>query len=138
MLTCLSSSRVYRLWTETDEVAYLRRKGDVSPSGHLWEAVVDADVIAELIQAFDGYRAKRYRRAQGRLTLRCRLVTNGKLSVQARRAAQERAIEVCGGSEFLHLLDSRRCTAADIEVANSQRLGSMRDVQAKIDSLIDG
>jgi hypothetical protein len=101
----------------------------------LWEAIVDADVIAELIQAFDGYRAKRFRRAQGRLMLRCTLVTNGKLSAQARRAARERDVEVCSGSELLKLLDSRRCTAADIEAANSRRLASMRDVQAKIDGL---
>jgi hypothetical protein len=88
-------------------------------------------------QAFDGYRAKRFRRTQGRLTLQCTVVTNGKLSTGFRRAARERDIEVYGGSELLRLLDSRRCTAVDIEAANSQRLASMRDVQAKIDSLVD-
>ena len=102
----------------------------------LWDAWVDADAVAELIQAFDGYRAKRFLGHHGKLTLRSTLITNGKLTRQAKRTAMERDVTACGVEELLGLLAAHPCTAADVEAANARRLQSMRDVQARIAQLI--
>lgn len=102
----------------------------------LWDAAVDADAIAELIQAFDGYRAKRFRGSSDRLTLRGTLVTNGKLTAHAKQVAQERDIRVYDGDQLLRLLTTHPCTVAEVEAVHGQRLASMRDVQAKITILL--
>jgi hypothetical protein len=99
----------------------------------LWDASVDADVIAEVICALDGYRARRFRALSARATLRPVLVTNGELTRRARREAKARDIEVVDGAALQQLLDATPCTAAEVEAMAAQRLASMRDVQAAID-----
>jgi HJR/Mrr/RecB family endonuclease len=101
----------------------------------LWEASVDADVIAEVISAFDGYRARRLRALSARATLWPVLVTNGELTRRARREARARDIELVDGGDLWKLLDATPCTAAEVEAMAARRLASMRDVQAAIDSM---
>ena len=98
----------------------------------LGDAGLDADVIAEVTRAFEGYRAKRLRAFHGRATLRGVLVTNGKLTAGARRAAAERDVRVYDRDGLAQLLASHECTAADVEAERARRLASMADVQARI------
>jgi hypothetical protein len=94
-----------------DMIAILDKTVELVQCKHtIWDTPVDADVIAELIQAFDGYRAKRFRGHHGRLTLRGTLVTNCKDTMRARREAQERDIRVYGSDELLELLAAYPCT----------------------------
>jgi restriction endonuclease Mrr len=99
----------------------------------LWDASTDADVIAEVICAFDGYRARRLRPFSGQTALRPILVTNGDLTRQARGEGQARGIQLVDGAELWQLLDATPCTAAEVEAMAARRLASMRDVQAAID-----
>ena len=70
----------------------------------------DVDVIAEIIQAFDGYRAKRFRAFHGRSTLRATPVTNGKPTARAKREANERDVRIHGGDDLLRLLAAYPCS----------------------------
>jgi SNF2-related domain/Helicase conserved C-terminal domain/Restriction endonuclease len=101
----------------------------------LWGASVDADVIAEVINAFDGYRARRLRASSSRVTLRPVLVTNGNLTRSTRREAKARDIQLADGPDLWTLLNATPCTAAEVEAMTARRLATMRDVQAAIDLL---
>jgi len=98
----------------------------------LWGASVDADTVAEVIQAFDGYRARRFRELARSVVFRMTLVTNGSLTSGCFRAAKERDISVIAGRDLLQRLAAQPCTAADVEEMQNRRLASMRDVQARI------
>ena len=93
-----------------------------------------ADVIAEVISAFDGYQARRLRAFSSWATLRPVLVTNGELTRRIRREAKARDIHLVDGAELLRLLDITPCTAAEVEAMTAGRLATMRDVQAAIDA----
>lgn len=99
----------------------------------LWDATVDVDALAEVINAFDGYRAKRLRAFSGRAVLRPVLATNGDLTRRARKEAKARDIQLIDGSQLLRLLAETPCTAAEVEAMEARRLASMRDVQAAIE-----
>jgi Holliday junction resolvase len=102
----------------------------------LWDASVEADVLAEMISAFDGYRARRMRAVSGRATLRPLLVTNGQLTRRTRRDGMARDIQMADGADLWKLLDATPCTAAEVEAIASRRLATMRDVQAALDRLV--
>jgi hypothetical protein len=63
---------------------------------------------------------------------RMSLVTNGRVTSAARRAAKERDIYVLAGADVLRKLAAQPCTALDVQAANDRRLASMRDVQTRI------
>jgi hypothetical protein len=98
----------------------------------VWDSSVDADAIADLIQAFDGCRARRFRQLSKSVLFRMTLVTNGKLTSAARKAARERDIHILAGADLMRKLEAQPCTAMDVQTANDRRLASMRDVQARI------
>ena len=93
---------------------------------------IDADVIAELIQAFEGYRARRFRDSRRSVLFRMALVTNGSTTKAARQAAKERGVEILEGGDLLRKLLSRRCTSLDVQPMQERRMASMRDVQARV------
>ena len=101
----------------------------------LWGASVDANVVAEVIQAFDGYRARWLRPLSGTSVLRAVLVTNGTFTVGARMAEGAQEIQLIADANLWRLLDATPCTLADIEIMESRRLASMRDVQAAMEQM---
>jgi len=102
----------------------------------LWDASVDADAVAEVIQAFDGYRA-RWLRSHGKIyALHPMLVTNGRFTTMAQDAARARDIHLLSANDLWRILDATPCTPADIEFMEGRRLASMRDVQVAIEDLL--
>jgi superfamily II DNA or RNA helicase len=99
-----------------------------TPSGS-----VDADVIAEMIQAFDGYRFRHIRQPSKSVIVGMSLVTSGSVTRAAQAAAKERGIEIIDRGVLARWLNSEPCTLLDVRSANSKRLASMRDVQAWIE-----
>jgi hypothetical protein len=97
---------------------------------------VDADVIAEVIDAMQNYRAKYLRETPRTVTLRSIIVTNGSFTLKARREADQRDVELVGDAELWRLLESTPCTPAEVEMMEGRRLASMRDVQVAIKSLV--
>ena len=102
----------------------------------LWDASIDANAVAEVIQAFDGYRARWLRSLSATSALRAVLVTNGTFTATARQAAGARDIQWIADADLWRLLDAPPCTPADIEFMETRRLASVRDVQAAIDHLM--
>ena len=100
----------------------------------LWDARVDADVIAEVVRAFDGYRACWLRALSHTCTLRPPIiVTNGTFTRKARREAKERDVKLVAQADLWSLLDGTPCTPGEVTAMQDRRLASMRDVQAAIE-----
>jgi hypothetical protein len=119
-----------------DVIAMRHRQISLIQCKHtLWDASVDAEVVAELIQAFDGYRARWLRDHTSSWVLQAILVTNGHYTAGARRAATERGIDLVAGSDLWRLLETTPCTPAGIEAMEGRRLASLRDVQVAFESL---
>jgi len=122
-------------------------KADVLAVGHkqvrivqckhsLWDAALDADVLAEVVGAIDLYRTKYLKDLPQTLALRPIIVTNGVFTRTARTAARGRDVELVGDPELSKLLEETPCTPAEVEAMEARRLASMRDVQVAIKSLI--
>lgn len=102
----------------------------------IWDANVDANVIAEVISAFDGYRA-RFLRTLPRTFMLCPvLVTNGSFTARARAEVKGRDIRLVANTDLWQLLNETPCTPGDLEAMESRRLASMRDVQVAIERLV--
>lgn len=97
---------------------------------------VDAEVVAEVMQAFDGYRARWPRLRIGTYILRAVLVTNGAFTAKAQREAKIRSIDLIAADDLGRLLAEIPCTLAEVEMMEDRRLASMRDVQVAIESLV--
>jgi HJR/Mrr/RecB family endonuclease len=97
---------------------------------------VDAEVVAEVMQAFDGYRARWPRLRIGTYILRAVLVTNGAFTAKAQREAKIRGIDLIAADDLGRLLVEIPCTLAEVEMMEDRRLASMRDVQVAIESLV--
>jgi hypothetical protein len=101
------------------------------------QAAVDADVIAELSQTFDGFRLRRLRTFRG-CTIQPVLVTNGQLTRQARTEANRRDIAILDTAKLAELLKKFPCTAAEVEVMNMTRLRSMTELGTRLAKIIEG
>lgn len=102
----------------------------------LWDANVDANVIAEVISAFDGYRA-RFLKALPRAFAFCPvLVTNGSFTARARAEVRGRDVQLVANTDLWQLLNETPCTLGDIEAMEGRRLASLRDVQVAIECLV--
>lgn len=89
---------------------------------------VDADVIAEVVAALDGYRARWLATLSLQRPLRPVIVTNGEATRQTQRAAVERGVEVVTAKQFWRLLAATRCTYYDVLALEDRRLASMREL----------
>jgi hypothetical protein len=98
----------------------------------LWGNSIDTDAVSELIAAFDGYRARRLRSASSGRVIRAVLSTNGTITKQARRVANEAGVHLVAGGDIRQALLKTRCSLGEIEAMEQRRLGSMPDTQAAI------
>jgi hypothetical protein len=89
---------------------------------------VDADVIAEIIAACDGYRARWLATLSPQRPLRLVIVTNGEGTRQTQRAVAERGVEVITANQLWPLLAETRCTYYDVLALEDRRLASMREL----------
>jgi SNF2-related domain/Helicase conserved C-terminal domain/Restriction endonuclease len=96
------------------------------------ESQLGAEALDEVSLAFDGYRARRMPSLPSSVTVRLIVATNGAVSRDVRREAVTRNIELLGQDTLVKLLDQHKCTYAEVEVLESSRLETMRDVQAAI------
>ncbi len=97
-----------------------------------WSAYIDADVIAEVIGAIDLYRTRYLRRLPSNMSLFPVIVSNGTFTSMARKEGLECDVELIGDLELWKLLGQIQCTRAELEVMESRRAESMRDVQAAL------
>lgn len=102
----------------------------------LWDASVDAEAVAEVICAFDGYRARWLKSLAKLSTLRPVLVTNGSFTARAKTEAKARDVQLVASTDLWRILDATPCTPAEIEAMEGRRLASMRDVRVAIERLI--
>ena len=98
----------------------------------LWGASVDTNVIAEMISAFDSYRARWLRSLIAKPFIYPVLVTNGGFTSKARKEAKERDIHLMDESDLWRLLDATPCTPADIEAMEGRRLPFIKKPTRKI------
>ena len=89
---------------------------------------VDADVIAEVVAAFDGYRARWLAPLSLQRPLRPVIVTNGESTRQARRAATECGVDVTTARQLWPILAAARCTYYEVLTLEDRRLASMYEL----------
>jgi len=82
------------------------------------------------------YRTKFLGEMTRTLTFRLIVVTNGSFTSKARWEANQRDVELVGDAELWKLLEATPCTPAEVEMMESRRLATMRDVLAGIKALI--
>jgi hypothetical protein len=99
-----------------------------------WSAYVDADVVAEVIEAIDLYRVRHLRNLPASISLSPVIVSNGTFTSTARKVALERDVELIGDLELWKLLNQTPCTRAELEVVENRRVESMKDVHAALKS----
>lgn len=80
----------------------------------LWDARVAADVIAEVVRAFDGYRARWLHALPHTCALRLVVVTNGTCTGKARYEAKERDVKLVVQADLWSLLDATPCTPGEV------------------------
>lgn len=97
---------------------------------------VDADVIAEVVAAFDGYRARWLSTLGLQRPLRLVIVTNGEASRQMQKAAAEGNVEIVTAQHLRGLLDTTRCTYYDVLTLEARRLASMRELPEALRSAL--
>ncbi len=102
----------------------------------LWGNSIDTDAVNELVAAFDGYRARRLRSASSGRVIRAVLSTNGTITKQARRAANEAGVQLVASGDIGQALSKISCSLGEIEAMEQRRLGSMPDTQAAIDAFL--
>lgn len=101
----------------------------------IWGVSVDANVLAEVIDASDGYRARYLPILPPTLALSSVLVTNGTFTSAARAEAGSRDVRLVPNAELWQLIEATPCTYAEIEAMNARRLASMRDIQVAMERL---
>jgi HJR/Mrr/RecB family endonuclease len=89
---------------------------------------VDADVVAEVVAAFDGYRARWLTATFLQRPLRLVIMTNGESTRQTHRAAAEHDVEVITAKQLWPILAAAHCTHYDVLALEDRRLASMREL----------
>ncbi|MDA8214253.1 MAG: SNF2-related protein [Nitrospiraceae bacterium] len=103
-----------------------------------WDGVLDNNVIAETINALENYRGRWLREIANRgISLIPALVTNGKLTKTAIAQAKAYDVQVITGIDLWKLLEKSPCSLAEVEMMESQRMANMREVQAKINEIVN-
>jgi hypothetical protein len=100
-----------------------------------WSAYIDADVVDEVIGAIDLYRVRHLRNLPANMSLFPVIVCNGTFTSMARKQCLDRDVESIGDSELWKLLNETPCTRAELEVVESRRVESMKDLQAALKNL---
>lgn len=119
-----------------DVIAIRKREIRLVQCKHtLWGESVNADVLAEVLQALEGYRARWLRPRAEAYVLRPILATNGRFTSRTRDEARGRDIELVDDADLDRLLAAVSCTPGDIEAMERRRLASMRDVQVAIECI---
>jgi superfamily II DNA or RNA helicase len=103
-----------------------------------WDAVIDNDVIAETINAFDNYRGRWLRAIANKISLKAALVTNGKLTKTAVTQAKTYDIQIISGNDLWKSLEDTPCSFAEVEMMENRRMANMRDVQSEINKVVNG
>jgi HJR/Mrr/RecB family endonuclease len=89
---------------------------------------IDADVVAEVVAAFDGYRARWLTALSRQYPLRLIIMTNGEGTRQTQRAAAEYNVEVITAKQLWPILAAAHCTHYDVLALEERRLASMREL----------
>ena len=84
--------------------------------------------VAEVVAAFDGYRARWLAPLSPQRPLRPVIVTNGESTRQTQRAATEYGVQVITAKQLWSLLAAARCTRYDVVELENRRLASMREL----------
>jgi len=101
-----------------------------------WDAAVDGDIIEETINALDSYRGHWLRAIADKVVIKPALVTNGKLTRTAVSLAANKGVQIMFGKDLWKLLEKTPCSLAEVEMMESRRLLSMKDVKNAIDGLL--
>ena len=94
-----------------------------------WDSSIEADIVAEMINAFDNYRGGILRRIANKFTMKPVLITNGKYTQTARQQAISNDIHILSGQDIKELIDKYPCTLAEIELMESNRVRSFAEVK---------
>jgi hypothetical protein len=97
-------------------------------------AVVTVEAAKEVIEAFNGYRARRLNQASKGRALVPALVTNGSALKSTRNYAQEKGLQIIERQELMRLVVEARLSLLEVEAMEHRRLASMPEVQAALDS----
>jgi hypothetical protein len=100
-----------------------------------WGGKVDAEVVAEVITAVDGYRAKYLRQLGQRFHVRIALITNGGFTKAALKSAKDHDIEMTAWDELQKRLESSKISQGDVNEMIAARCSSMRDLPAALAAL---
>jgi hypothetical protein len=100
-----------------------------------WGSSCDADVVDEVISAFDNYRGRCLKGIRN-VALHPVIVTNGKLTKTAKRFAKERDVRCVDYSGFMEEVTKKPCSMAEIEIMENQRKASMKDVELEIRKML--
>ena len=100
-----------------------------------WNGKVDADVVAEVITALDGYRAKYLRQFGQRVNFCAVLMTNGEFTKSARTKARD-GVEILNGDDLQKMLLTTQITQRDISEMRDARCSSMRDLPTALAALL--
>ena len=100
-----------------------------------WNGKVDADVVAEVITALDGYRAKYLRQFGQRVNFCAALMTNGEFTKSARTKARD-GVEILNGDDLQKMLLTTQITQRDISEMRDARCSSMRDLPTALAALL--
>jgi SNF2 family DNA or RNA helicase len=101
-----------------------------------WDTAVDTDVIVETINALDSYRGRWLSEIARQIVIKPVLITNGKVTKNTVSLAKNHGIQVIFGNDLWKLLEKTPCTLAEVEVMESRRMKSMRDVKGEIRRII--
>lgn len=91
---------------------------------------IDGEAIGELIEAFDGYRARYF--SGKRIALGVTLSTTGKFTDRAKVLARDAGVKLVSGQELGRLLIEYPVSLAEIEETEGGRCKTMRDVRYEI------
>lgn len=101
----------------------------------LWDANIDATAVAEMLNAFDGYRVRLRDVFSRNFTLRPILVTNGNFTARVRTEAKVRDVKLVTNSDLWKLLEETPATPAEVEMMENRRLASMQNIRAAVEYL---
>jgi restriction endonuclease Mrr len=89
---------------------------------------VDTNVIAEVVAAFDGYRARWLATYSLQRPLRPVIVTNGECTRQARKDAKAPGVDLITATQLWGLIAETPCTYHDVLTLEARRLASIREM----------
>jgi len=98
----------------------------------IWDSNIDADVVSEMLHAFDTYRGKWLRDMGATVLLKPILVTNGKCTNSLIGQAMMHDMDIVSGDKLWHLIRENPCTLAEVEMMENHRKTNMKEVQAEL------